>query len=82
MGGAVLRQAASEDAGLTNQQAQHSPIQPPVVATRTTNTTRPSPPAKHLMSAPPREVPSMVPPSRWIPSTLFFVSTTGRAFLS
>ena len=36
----------------------------------------------HLICAPPREVPSTVPPSRWMPSTLCGVSTTGLAFLS
>mmetsp|Transcript_34796 Transcript_34796/g.71022 ORF Transcript_34796/g.71022 Transcript_34796/m.71022 type:complete len:239 (+) Transcript_34796:379-1095(+) len=30
-----------------------------------------------LMLAPPRDVPSMVPPSSWIPSTVFGVRTTG-----
>jgi hypothetical protein len=44
----------------------------------------PPPPAArpHLMLAPPREVPRMVPPCSWMPSTLFLVSTMGLCCLS
>ncbi len=34
------------------------------------------------MSAPPLDVPKIVPPSKWIPSTLDLVSTIGGASLS
>lgn len=74
---------------------QHLPGSPAASRSPTAPAASPEPPAPAaspepaaqphdpcLRSAPPRLVPSMVPPSRWMPSTAFLVSTTGLALRS